>query len=104
MAEKFAYMYKNPHTSISCTMSEALQHLIDAVADFCGETGLVISVPKTKVLVFSQVLVTPFEWSCHGVQLDVVTEYLGALFAAQCGLLNTFGLLGQKMVDKWICL
>ena len=24
---------------------------------------------------FSQAHVTPFEWSCHGVQLDVVTEY-----------------------------
>ena len=68
--------------------------------------GLVISVPKTKVLVFSLAPVTPFEWSCYGVQLDVVTEYkyLGVLFAAHCGLLNTFGLLGQKMWAAWALL
>ena len=92
--------------TLLATTARGLQHLIDAVAEFCPAMGLVVSVPKTKVLVFSQVPVTPFQWTCHGAVLEEVSEYkyLGVLFAATCGLHNTFGLLSRKMWAAWALL
>ena len=63
---------------------QGLQRLIDLVCDFCALMGMVISVPKTKVLIFNSAFPGPFQWTCGGEQLEIVSEfkYLGIIFSA----------------------
>lgn len=73
--------------------------MIDAAAEFCDQTGLVISVDKTKVVVFCSCVPGPFEWHCGVAPLHWVQqfEYLGALFDGTHGINVTFGKLHRNM-------
>lgn len=96
-ADDFVLLAKSP---------DSLQKLIDAVLDFCALMGLQLSVPKTKVLVFTKAPVAPVQCSCLGVQLELVTEfkYLGIVCTADTGLLGTFPHLSRKMWAAWALL
>jgi hypothetical protein len=49
---------------------QSLQALIDATVQFCAATGMLISIDKTNVVVFSQVWPGPFQWVCNGQPLE----------------------------------
>ena len=85
---------------------QALQALIDATVQFCAATGMLISVDKTKVLVFSQVWPGPFQWLCNGQPLEWVAhfKYLGLVFQAQQGMHATYSHLHRKMWGAWALL
>ena len=85
---------------------QGLQALIDVVAEFCTLMGLEISVPKTKVLVFSKVPVHPFQWTCNGAVVELVSKfkYLGLTFDAQQGIGGTFPHLQKNMWAAWAML
>ena len=85
------------------TTPAGLQCSIDAVSDFCQHTGMIISVEKTKIVVFSQSLVGPFQWLCSGTPLEWVQQvtYLGIVFDAAVGMALTFGKLHRNMLGAW---
>ena len=85
---------------------QALQVLIDATAQFCAATGMLISVDKTKVLVFSQAWPGPFQWVCNGQPLEWVaqSQYLGLVFQAKQGMHATYSQLHLKMWGAWALL
>ena len=61
-----------------------LQRLIDHVAEFFALMGMIISVAKTKIMVFNIAFLGPFQWTCGGEQLEIVLDfkYLGIIFNA----------------------
>ena len=83
-----------------------LQRLIDAAAEFCAQTAMVISTAKTKVVVFSDAFLGPLEWSCCGQPLQWVSEfkYLGIDFSATGGCHHTFARLHKNMWGAWAVL
>ena len=89
--------------ALLATTPAHLQRLIDAAAEFCEQTGMVISVDKTKIVVFSSSLPGPFQWLCGGAPLHWVRqfEYLGALFDGAQGINLTFGKLHRNMWGAW---
>ena len=89
--------------ALLATTPADLQRLIDAAVEFCDQTGMVISVDKTKVVVFCSCVPGPFEWHCGGAPLHWVQqfEYLGALFDGAHGINVTFGKLHRNMWGAW---
>ena len=67
---------------------------------------MLISVPKTKTLVFSAGVQQYAPWRCQGHHLEQVEtfRYLGLMFSAQDGLKATFPSLRQKMFAAWALL
>ena len=57
--------------------------------------GMVISVPKTKTMVFAARVAQHASWQCNGQVLQQVDKlkYLGLLFSAEGGVQATFPLL-----------
>ena len=80
-----------------------LQRLVDAAAECCEQTGMVISAGKTKVLVFSHCFPGPHQWHCAGAPLEWVPQfrYLGTVFDSRYGIDSTYGSLHQKMWGAW---
>ena len=83
-----------------------LQRLIDLVCEFCALIGMVISVPKTKVLIFNTGFPGPLQWICEGEQLQIVSEfkYLGIIFSALYGMAPAFPKLKKNMFAAWALL
>jgi hypothetical protein len=90
--------------ALLATTPDGLQRLIDAAAGFCAETGMVISVEKTKIVVFSKGLPGPYHWVCGDTPLHWVQqfEYLGTVFDGVAGLNLTFGKLHRNMWGAWV--
>ena len=67
---------------------------------------MVVSLEKTKVMVFSPRMVGPYQWTCGGIQLQWVPKYkyLGLVFDAVQGLGLTFDHLRGKMLGSWALL
>ena len=61
---------------------EQLQALIDALSSYCAMLHMEISVPKTKVMVFSRVPLSAAAFSCNGNLVEQVSsfKYLGLHF------------------------
>ena len=57
--------YADDFALLATTLAD-LQRLIDAAPEFCELTGMVISIYKTKVDVFSSSLPGPYMWLCGG--------------------------------------
>ena len=76
------------------------------VSEFCAPMGMIVSVPKTKVLVFNVAFPGPLQWTCGGQQLEIVAEfkYLGITFDAVHGMAVTFPGLKKKMFAAWALL
>ena len=93
-------------TALMASSAHSLQHLINDVSTFCIIMGMIISVAKTKVLVFNAGYPGPYQWLCNGEQLEVVStfKYLGLVFHAEHGLQPTFMALKQKMFASWALL
>lgn len=89
--------------ALLATTPDGLQSLIDAAAEFCAQTGMIIGADKTKVVVFSPQLPGPYQWLCGGVPLDWVErfEYLGTVFTGGAGVNLTFGKLQRNMWGAW---
>ena len=85
--------------ALVASSAHGLQHLISDVSAFCNLMGMIISVAKTKILVFNARYPGPYQWLCNGEQLEVVLtfKYLGLTFHAEHGLQPTFLALKQKM-------
>ena len=85
---------------------QGLQRLIDLVCEFCVFMGMVVSVVKTKVMVFNLAFPGPFQWTCGGEQLEIVIDfkYLGILFDALDGMAVTFPMLKKNMFGAWALL
>ena len=68
--------------------------------------GMVVSVAKTKVMVFNIAFLGPFQWTCGGEQLGIVIDfkYLDILFNALDGRAVTFPLLKKFMFGAWALL
>ena len=79
---------------------QGLQRLIDIVCQFCAPMGMVVSVAKTKVMVFNTAFPGPLQWTCGDEQLEMVIEYkyLGIIFNAVHGMAVTFPMLKRKNV------
>ena len=58
---------------------QGLQRLIDLVCEFCVFMGMVVSVVKTKVMVFNLAFPGPFQWTCGGEQLEIVIRHARSL-------------------------
>ena len=86
-------------TALMAARPLSLQHLTNTVSAFCILMGMIISVAKTKVLVFNSNYPGPYQWLCNGQQLEIVSafKYLGVTFHAEHGLQPTFLALKQKM-------
>ena len=86
--------------------SAGLQRLLDAAVEFCQLVGMVISVQKSKVLVFIDIFPGPYEWLCGGSPLQWVAhfEYLGVTLSAESGMGPTFGKLHKNMWAAWALL
>ena len=71
---------------------EGMQRLIDAMFSFRLLMGMVISIPKTMVLVFNVEILGPLQWLCNSEPLQTVTQfkYLGLIFKNLGGLQATF--------------
>ena len=85
---------------------QGLQRLIDLVCEFCTFMGMVVSVAKTKVMVFNIAFPGPFQWTCGAEQLEFVLDfkYLGILFNALHGMAVTFPMLKRHMFGAWALL
>ena len=85
---------------------QGLQRLIDLVCEFCTFMGMVVSVAKTKVMVFNIAFPGPFQWTCGAEQLEIVLDftYLGILFNALHGMAVTFPMLKRNMFGAWALL
>ena len=68
--------------------------------------GMVVSVAKTKVMVFNTAFPGPLQWTCGDEQLEMVIEYkyLGIIFNAVHGMAVTFPMLKRKMFAAWALL
>ena len=93
-------------TALMASSAHGLQHLINDVSAFCNLMGMIISVVKTKILVFNARYPGPYQWLCNGEQLEVVStfKYLGLTFHAEHDLQPTFLALKQKMFASWALL
>ena len=93
--------------ALLATTLAGLQRLIDAAADFCADTGMIISTDETKVVVFSagqpDQLPGLFQWLCAGVPLEWVArfKYLGTDFHATQGAHATYARLHHNMMGAW---
>ena len=67
---------------------------------------MVISVPKTRVMIFNTAFPGPLQWTCGGEQLEIVSEfkYLGIIFSALYGMAVTFSRLKKNMFAAWALL
>ena len=85
---------------------QGLQRLIDLVCEFCTFMGMVVSVAKTKAMVFNIAFPGPFQWTCGAEQLEIVLDfkYLGILFNALHGMAVTFPMLKRNMFGAWALL
>ena len=92
--------------ALMASSPQGLQRLIDLVSEFCAPMGMIVSVPKTKVLVFNVAFPGPLQWTCGGQQLEIVAEfkYLGITFNAVHGMAVTFPGLKKKMFAAWALL
>ena len=77
--------------------SAGLQRLLHTAVEFCQLVGMVISVQKSKVMVFTDRFPGPYEWLCGGSPLQWVAqfEYLGVTLSAESGMGPTFGKLHE---------
>ena len=85
---------------------EGVWQLLDLVCDFYALIGMIVSVPKTKVLLFNVAFPGPLLWTCGDEQLEIVTQYkyLGIVFDAMHGMAVTFPSLKQEMFGAWALL
>ena len=92
--------------TLMASSPQGLQQLIDIVCQFCAPMGMIVSVAKTKVMVFNTAFPGPYQWTCGGEQLEIVNEYkyLGILFNAVHGMAVTFPMLKRKMFAAWALL
>jgi hypothetical protein len=92
--------------ALMATSPQGLQRLIDLVCEFCAFMGMIVSVAKTKVLVFNIAFPGPFQWTCEGQQLEIVVDfkYLGIVFNALHGMAVTFPTLKKNMFGAWALL
>ena len=92
--------------TLMASSAQGLQRLIDLVCQFCAFMGMIISVAKTKVMVFNTAFPGPYQWTCGGEQLEIVVQfrYLGILFSALHGMAVTFPMLKRKMFAAWALL
>ena len=91
---------------LMASSAQSLQHLINMVSAFSALVGMVISVPKTKGLVFSSGYPGPYQWLYSGQQLEIVSAFkeLGLIFHAEHGLQTPYAILKQKMFASWALL
>ena len=80
--------------ALLATTPVGLQRSLDAVFELCQSIGMVVSIDKSKVMVFSPCMVGPYQWSCGGVLLQWVAQckYLGIIFDAVQGMYREWGL------------
>ena len=86
--------------------AEGLQQLLDSADSFCTSMGMIISVPKTKVIVFNHLYPIPYQWIVSAEVLEIVSQikYLGVIFTVQGDLSPTFGHLKRNMCAAWALL
>ena len=89
--------------ALLATTPVGLQRSLDAVFELCQSIGMVVSIDKSKVKVFSPCMVGPYQWSCGGVPLQWVAQYkyLGIIFEAVQGMGLTFDRLRSRMLGSW---
>ena len=89
--------------ALLATTPVGLQRSLDAVFELCQSIGMVVSIDKSKVMVFSPCMVGPYQWSCGGVPLQWVAQYkyLGIIFDAVQGMGLTFDRLRSRMMGSW---
>ena len=89
--------------ALLATTPVGLQRSLDAVFEHCQSIGMVVSIDKSKVMVFSPCMVGPYQWSCGGVPLQWVAQYkyLGIIFDAVQGMGLTFDRLRSRMMGSW---
>ena len=51
-----------------------LQRLLDAAGRFLASMAMVISIPKTFVLVFNLAFPGPYQWTINGAALQIVSQ------------------------------
>ena len=92
--------------TLMASSPQGLQRLIDLVCEFCALMGMVVSVAKTKVLIFNIAFPRPFQWTCGGEQLEIVVDfkYLGIIFNALHGMAVTFPLVKKNVFGAWALL
>ena len=68
--------------------------------------AMVISIPKTFVLVFNLAFPGPYQWTINGAALQIVSQvkYLGLLFHTEAAFTPSFVDLKQKMYGAWALL
>ena len=86
--------------------AEGVQQLLDSTGNFCASMGMIISVPKTKVIVFNHPYPIPYQWTVSAELLEIVSQikYLGVIFTAQGDFSPTFGHLRRNMCAAWALL
>ena len=92
--------------ALLATSEADLQMLIGQTGAFCKHVGLSISPAKSTVVVFSKESPVLRPFSCYGNMLTTSdkVKYLGLQFHAKFGLLDTCGILYNKMVAAWAVL
>lgn len=55
-------------TAFMSKIAVALQRLLNLISACCALMGMVISIPKTKVLVLNIAFLGPNQWTCDGQQ------------------------------------
>ena len=88
------------------TSAAGLQRLLDAAGRFFVSMVMVISIPKTFVLVFNLASPGPYQWTINGAALQIVSQvkYLGLLFHTEAAFSPSFVDLKQKMYGAWALL
>ena len=54
--------------ALMASSAHGLQHLINTVSAFCILMGMLMSVAKTKIVVFNSRYPGPYQWLCNGEQ------------------------------------
>ena len=88
------------------TSAAGLQRLLDAAGRFFVSMAMVISIPKTFVLVLNLEFPGPNQWTINGGALQIVSQvkYLGLLFHTEAAFSLSFVDLKQKMSGAWALL
>ena len=83
-----------------------LQRLLDAAGRFLASMAMVISIPKTFVLVFNLAFSGPYQWTINGAALQIVSQvkYPSLVFHCEAAFSPSFLNLKQKMYGAWALL
>ena len=83
-----------------------LQRLLDTAGRLLASMAMVISIPKTFLLVFNLAFPGPYQWTINGAALQIVSQvkYLGLVFHCEAAYSPSFVNLKQKMHGAWALL